>query len=196
MEWLFTLLGQALDRLDTLVHGAGTRSALADWLGIVGVVFGVWAWRRAGQARKAAQEAAQNVKQALARSSTLTDFAAAVAIMEEIKRLHRTTVQPTSSEQRARAWGILPERYGALRQLLMRIRSMNPSLSDAYQTSIQNAVTQFRVMEEVVEESLMPEGEPANPVRLNKIITDQIDQLSEILEGLKQDVESPRYGRE
>jgi hypothetical protein len=69
------------------------------------------------KAAELAQEEVRSVKQALARSSTIADFSAAVTTMNEIKRLHRVE-----------AWTILPDRYAALRSTLISIRSMNPDL--------------------------------------------------------------------
>jgi hypothetical protein len=62
---------------------------------------------RSKKAAEMAQEEVRSVKQAIARSSTIADFSAAITSMNEIKRLHRLD-----------AWIVLPDRYAALRSIL------------------------------------------------------------------------------
>ena len=96
--------------------------------------------------------------------------------MNEIKRLHRVE-----------AWVILPDRYAALRNMLLSIRSMNPDLREEYRTVIQNALQQFSDIEKAVERSLVS-NKPLNRARLNAIVSVQVDRLIEILEEIKRDI--------
>jgi hypothetical protein len=96
--------------------------------------------------------------------------------MNEIKRLHRVE-----------AWAILPDRYAALRNMLISIRSMNPSLREEYRIAIQNALQQFSDIEKAVERSLVS-NKQLNRARLNAIVTTQVDKLIEILEEIKRDI--------
>src|SRR5215470_5972159 len=132
---------------------------------------------RSKKAAEMAQEEVRSVKQAIARSSTIADFSAAVTTMNEIKRLHRVE-----------AWAILPDRYAALRSMLISIRSMNPDLQVEYRTAIQNALQQFSDIEKIVERALASNKPPTNRARLNGIVSVQVDRLIEILEEIKRDI--------
>lgn len=98
-------------------------------------------------------------------------------MMEEIKRLHRVS-----------AWSILPDRYSTLRRMLISIRSANPGMSDEFKAHITGATQQLKVCEARVEEFLASGSDKPDPARLNAILSDQVDKLSEILETLKQDI--------
>ncbi len=103
------------------------------------------------------------------------DFSATITTMNEIKRRHRDE-----------AWVIRPDRYAALRNMLLSIRSMNPDLREEYRTVIQNALQQFNDIEKAVERSLVS-NKPLNRARLNAIVSVQVDRLIEILEEIKRD---------
>ena len=101
--------------------------------------------------------------------------------MNEIKRLHR-----------AEAWVILPDRYAALRNMLISIRSTNPDLQVEYRTAIQSALQQFSAIEKTVERSLASNKPPTNRAKLNEIVSVQVDRLIEILEEIT--YRSPKFG--
>lgn len=147
---------------------------------VVSLIGFTWTIRLAWRSKTAAEmarEEVHSIRQALARSSAIADFAAAITTMNEIKRLHRVA-----------AWAMLPDRYATLRQLLIAVRSTNPGLSNAHRTTIQNALGHFRVIEQEVERALASNEEPPRADALNRVVSDQIDALSEILEAIKQDV--------
>jgi hypothetical protein len=144
---------------------------------LIGFVITIRVAWRSKKAAELAQEEVAKIRSELIRSMTIVDFASAVMAMDEIKRLHRDG-----------AWNILPARYTALRRMLIAIRSANPGLNEVYQTVIQRALQQFRSIEHVVERALAMQQPPADPARLNRIVSDQIDALSEILETMKQDI--------
>ncbi len=140
-----------------LGDAASIISLLVALIGFSFTLFGVW---RSKKAAEMAQEEVRSVKQAITRSSTIADFSAAVTTMNEIKRLHRVS-----------AWAILPDRYAALRSMLISIRSMNPDLQLEYRTAIQNALQQFSDIEKTVEKSLASNKPPTNWARLNAIVS-------------------------
>src|SRR6266851_8176489 len=140
-----------------LGDAASIIGLLVALIGFSFTLFGVW---RSKKAAEMAQEEVRSVKQAITRSSTIADFSAAVTTMNEIKRLHRVS-----------AWAILPDRYAALRSMLISIRSMNPDLQLEYRTAIQNALQQFSDIEKTVEKSLASNKPPTNWARLNAIVS-------------------------
>lgn len=79
------------------------RAFLAENWGNIATVLGfvvtIWTLVRTKTAAVAARKAAEATKTQLSRVDTITEFSSAIAIMDEIKRLHR-----------ARAWEILPDR--------------------------------------------------------------------------------------
>lgn len=84
----------------------------------VGFIITIWMLIRTKTAALAAREAAEATKLQLSRRDTISDFSSAIAIMDEIKRLHR-----------ARAWDLVPDRYSILRRLLTSIQTLNPILT-------------------------------------------------------------------
>src|ERR1035441_1033775 len=84
---------------------------------VLGFVVTIWTLVRTKTAAVAARQAAEATKAQLSRVDTMTEFSSAIAIMDEIKRLHRV-----------RAWELLPDRYSILRRLLASIQTLNPDL--------------------------------------------------------------------
>ncbi len=156
-------------------HLGDVASILGFFVSLVGFSWTILLAWRSKKAAEMAQAEVRSVKQAIARSSTIADFSAAITTMNEIKRLHRVE-----------AWVILPDRYAALRNMLLSIRSMNPDLREEYRTVIQNALQQFNDIEKAVERSLVS-NKPLNRARLNAIVSVQVDRLIEILEEIKRD---------
>lgn len=75
-----------------------------------------------------------------------------------------------------------------LRRVLISIRGANPSMSDEFKAHMTGATQQLADCESVVEEFLASGGDKPNPARLNAIVSVQVDNRSEILEALKQDI--------
>jgi hypothetical protein len=73
---------------------------------IVGFIVTIQTLFRTKKAALAAREAAEATKIQLSRVDTISEFSSAIALMDEIKRLHR-----------ARAWDLVPDRYSILRRL-------------------------------------------------------------------------------
>lgn len=104
----------------------------------------------------------------------MIELAAATAVMEEIKRLHREG-----------AWRILPDRYAALRKALVSIRMGKPDLPVDHQSVLQGAIQQFREIEKKVERALADNQPPHNVAKFNEIVSLQIDSITEILGSMR-----------
>lgn len=149
-------------------------------VGFIVTVLGFWitikTLMRTKTAAESARTAAEQTKEQVSRVNTITEFASAIAIMDEIKRLHR-----------ARAWYIVPDRYSALRQLLASIQIQNPDLTAEHKSILAGAIVQFRTMENVVETACL-----ANPPReidlprLNKTVSKVLDNLNAVMTAIQQ----------
>jgi hypothetical protein len=157
------------------------KNKLADLFGIAGTlislvgftvtIIGVY---RSKNAAVKAQEAAQAARDSIRMLDTFVDFSAAISLLEEIKRLHR----------QEGAWQILIERYGAIRRLLVQIRTSEVDLSDDQQEAFQNALTNLRAIQNRVEKGLTNTAS-LKPANFNNTISDDIDRLLAVLTQLK-----------
>jgi hypothetical protein len=88
-------------------------------ISLIGFVVAIWNIRRSKSAAERAEAAAMDAQRMIRVFEAVSDFSAAIALMEEIKRLHRTT-GPIQ---------ILPDRYAALRKMLIGVRALNPTIT-------------------------------------------------------------------
>jgi hypothetical protein len=139
----------------------------------VGFVLTLIAVYRSKEAAKRAQKAAESAREEIFRSSAMIELSAVATGMQEIKRL-----------QRSGEWAGLLDRYSALRASLISIRASRPNLDKGHQTVIQSAITQIRTIEERVERTLSTGAQPS-AVKLNAIISQELDQISEVLGMLR-----------
>ena len=121
-----------------------------------------------------AYDTAKEVKEDIKTVDTITQLSSAIAIMEEIKRLHRN-----------KAWEILLDRYSSLRKRLITIKKSYPSLSHDYEKKLTNAIMHFSTIEAYIDEAVCKKFEPKNIHETNKIIAKQIDIIQEILEEIQ-----------
>ena len=150
------------------------------WGGIVGVVgfvltlaglcatfVGVW---RSKSAAEQARDSADQAVAAIQHYDAIADLAAAMGVLDELKRLHREGV-----------WHLLPDRYSILRQKLNRIRSNSASVTDTERTKIREAQEKLAQIEQRIERALAENGPPPNAAKLNQIVSAQVDSLDLIL---------------
>ena len=160
--------------------GWGDIASLAGLaVGLVGFAVTIIAVWRSKSAAEAAASAAKRTHDALVYVDAIADFAAAVGIMDEIKRL-----------QREGAWRVLPERYSALRQHLIRIIAVEGTVATNDAGVIREAVGQFSDLEKRVENALARGATPANPAKLNEVVSAQVDRLQVVLIALQKQLRS------
>lgn len=166
-----------MDVLRTFAREWNGEIGLADLLlGVIGFAITLVMVYRSKRAAELAEDAAKKARQSLLHISTVADLSAAMSTMEEIKRLHRYEV-----------WTLLPERYSVLRRTLVSIKGLTPGLAEADQKILQSAIQHFASIEESVERALRSK-KPTNAVRWNKIVSEQIDQLGEVLTTLRRNI--------
>ena len=146
-------------------------------VGLLGFGLTLWMLHQSKTAAQAAQKAADETKRIITHSDTIALISAAVAAMNEIKRLHRVS-----------AWHILPDRYAELRKLLISVRGSNANLSRAHATILQGTIQHFSTIEDEVEKALASNQTPNNQASLNKIISMQGDRLLQMLEEIKREI--------
>jgi hypothetical protein len=111
--------------------GLGDLASIAGLIVAAGgFAFTLYGVHKTKTAAERAEQAARTTRDSVRLLDTVVDFSAAISILEEIKRLHRAT-----------QWSVLPDRYTALRKILVALRTSNPKLSDGQRTTIQNAVS-------------------------------------------------------
>jgi hypothetical protein len=128
LSWVATSC--LIPRMD-LLHWIA-KNHLGDLASLAGVAisivgFGATLWnvRRSKSAAERAEAAANEARRAMRTYQTVADFSAGIAIMEEIKRLHREgRIDP------------LLDRYAALRKALIGVRRMAPSLTPSMERQI------------------------------------------------------------
>jgi hypothetical protein len=99
-----------------------------------------------------------------------------LAIIEEIKRLHRV-----------RAWEISLDRYSVVRRLLGSVQESSPSVSEEQRTVLAGAIEQFRVMEQTVERARSRNTQDdLDLARLNKMASKVLDQLNGVMISIRE----------
>jgi hypothetical protein len=147
-----------------------------DLASVLGLAITIWLTWRAKKAAEQARDAAQQVKARISNLDMLADISAAVATLDEIKRL-----------QRLAAWDVALDRYTVVRKHLVRVEQMKQGLTELQLQDIGKAIRQFRIIEAKVErEKANPAQEPIDPAKLNGIVADQGDILEKLMIAIKQ----------
>lgn len=156
---------------------------IGDYAGLIGLVISLVGFfvtiKTSLNTRAAAAQASaavESMRGDLRKGDTVADFSSALAIMDEIKRMHRS---PTLH--------LLPDRYTQLQRFLVSIRSSNPLLTDADLRSIQSAIVQFASLERLVERALEVEGS-VSPAKMNSLVSKQSEAIQEVLVRIKSEI--------
>ncbi len=147
-------------------------------LGLGGLIYAIKAWREAEKAKDAAnasKKASEDATASINKNFAISDLSSAIFLIEEIKRLNRM-----------KKWEILVERYGNLIKLLSAIKAQHPDISNSEKRRIQNAITQIRLIEEKVDDSLCRGVNiDDQSAEFNKVLSPIFDDLNEIINRLK-----------
>lgn len=164
-------------------HWGDLASVFGVAVSLVGFVYTLKQVTRSKEAAQRAEQAALSTRAKILMADTVMDLSSAIAMMEEIKRLHRNG-----------EWNQLPDRYSALKTLLISIRTSSGKLSAEHSTSLLSSVQHFNDIEQRVERALARGKTPSNVSRLNEIVSLQLDRTHEILAVLKQQIGIEEYG--
>jgi hypothetical protein len=150
-------------------HVGDLASIAGVAISVIGFVATIVNVRRSKSAAERAESAAREARSTIRTFEALSEFSAAIAIMEEIKRLHRVGHVD-----------ILPDRYSALRKVLIGVRRLIPSINNDLDTKLRSAITALATMENYVEGRISDKVPPDIP-RLNSILSREIDGLQAAL---------------
>ncbi|MDW7552609.1 MULTISPECIES: hypothetical protein [Azospirillum] len=166
------------------------RLAFNDWFlgdlsSVVGLVISLFGFgitiigiRKAKSAAKQAESAANQVKESIVKLNSLSDVSAAIAVIDEIRRLHKTG-----------SWEIILDRYSALKRMLITVRHTHSKLSPENQGAVQNAIEKLSEMEANLERALEGGKKPGSVSKMNKVLSEHADKMHKILVELKSPVE-------
>jgi hypothetical protein len=140
----------------------------------------LWNVWRSRSAAERAEIAANDARRMIRSYETVAEFSSTITLMEEIKRLHRS-----------RQLEMLPDRYAALRKALIGVRRLAPSIRDSQDVILQTAITTLATIENTIEKSIHGGSHP-DYVRLNRLLSRDIDALHEVLIDIKAVGERPR----
>ncbi|WP_330206610.1 hypothetical protein [Pseudomonas sp. AM14(2022)] len=153
---------------------------IGDYAGLVGLLisfvgffFTIKTSLKTRAAAAQASAAVESMRGDLRRRDTVGDFSSALAVMDEIKRMHRSA-----------NLHLLPDRYSQLGRILISIRSSNPLLGDADQRAIQNAIVQFAASERLVEKAIETDG-VVSAARMNSLVSKHSEAIQELLVRVK-----------
>jgi hypothetical protein len=150
-------------------HVGDLASLAGVAISIVGFVVTVWNVRRSKSAAERAEAAAKEARRMIRGYETVSALSEVIAIMDEVKRLHRMgQIDP------------LLDRYSALRKALIGVRRLSPTLSESMDIQIQGAIATLVKIEDAVER-VTAEGSSPDYVQLNRLLSRNIDGLYSVL---------------
>lgn len=163
----------AAQHADVLSTGGNVANILGLLVSIAGFAWTLIGVYRSKNAADRARESAENARHDIFRASAMIDLAAAMSVLQEVKRLHRQ-----------QDWTALLDRYSALRATLITIRASRQDLKESHAIVIQGAIAQLRTIEDKVERAVAT-GQTLNPAKLNIVVSNELDRLSEVLGSMR-----------
>lgn len=148
----------------------GLAGLVLSVLGFAATLVGVY---KSKNAAERAEAAARSTRESIRLFDLVVDFTAAIAMLEDIRRGHR-------QEQ----WGILLDRYAAIRKVLVTLNAANATLNAEQRVAVQSALANIATIEREVEEGLSG-SDILQAARLNSIVSLDIDRLQAVLVEIK-----------
>lgn len=156
--------------------GISDAAAVADLvISLIGFGATLYAVFKSKSAAERAARAAKAARDSIRMFETIVDFSAGIAILDEIKRLHRLDD----------AKHLLPERYALVRKLLIQLRHADVEMTNDQNSVVQNALANVREIEKQIDRSLRTANSSLKPSKFNSIISNDIDGLLAVLTQLK-----------
>ncbi|RLU07406.1 hypothetical protein CS078_10330 [Pseudomonas prosekii] len=147
-------------------------------ISLIGFFFTIKTTLASRAASEQAAAAVESVRSDLRKGETVADFATALAVMDEIKRMHR-----------ADSLVFLPDRYSSLKKFLVSIKASNPMLAEADQSAIQSAIAKFSAMENFIEKSIRM-AVPVEHDKMNGQVSKHYDVIQALLVKIKNEIGS------
>ncbi|MBI3092285.1 MAG: hypothetical protein HYY96_16615 [Candidatus Tectomicrobia bacterium] len=156
---------------------ASSRDAVSLLALLVTVVGFCWAIYQAWRAKQEATEAAKAARGAQAeiqKNLGIADFINTKRLIDAVKLHHLN-----------KDWVRAHERYGDIRNGLVNLRSLYPSMSTQQRTDIQSAITAIAKIDQEVSEAISKNQEPHDPLRFNGILFTVQTILDEVIGELQ-----------
>ncbi|MBF0509170.1 MAG: hypothetical protein HQK57_09630 [Deltaproteobacteria bacterium] len=155
-------------------------SILGLLISLVGFTVTIISVIRSRKAAELAYEAASAMRKSMVHHDSIANCSEAISIMSEIKRL-----------QRVGAWDILPDRYSVIRGLLVSLKDRTPCLKNDHNGYLQNAIQHFSNLEHKIEGYISQKKRPPDEmkIKINQILSKQIDRLHEIEAAIRQNTD-------
>jgi hypothetical protein len=154
-------------------HYGDLASVVGLLISLVGFAVTIIATLRAKSAADMAREAVDRVRVIEVRTSTIESCATAIALMDEIRRLHR-----------GRSWSHLPELYSQVRRLLIAISGNDRQITALQRSELRAVIEQFATLEEQLERILAGKAN-GSPEKLNGVVAKQLDRVHEVLVAVR-----------
>jgi hypothetical protein len=147
-----------------------------DLASILGLALTLWVAWRAKTAAEQARDATRQVTARISNLDMLAEISAAVATLDEIKRL-----------QRRSDWDLALDRYAVVRRHLVRVKQMNHGLTALQLTELTAAIGKFRIIETKVERAKVNSAQDTiDPATVNRTISNLADILERLMIAIKQ----------
>lgn len=151
----------------------------SDVLGLavtfIGFLVTIWQVIKSRRVASEALDVAKKVRVELSQFEIASEIAAAIAVMEETKRLHRKG-----------DFDQLPDRYSFLRRSLISLRANASSFSESDLSIFQQAITQLAASEKQIDKYIAAEEKSKIDVpRMNGLMSAHIDSLHELFVRLR-----------
>ncbi len=153
-----------------------SKKYIDDWgnfASVLGLIITIITCVTAERARRAAKKAIEAVTQ----YNTSMKISGVISKIEEVKSLHRESENIN----------ILPDKYNSIRRNLIAVKATNSNLDSDSKLRLQNAVSQIKIIETDVEKAIEEGINLSNIAKINKIFSDIIDDLEEVLQKSNKD---------
>jgi len=151
-------------------------------LGVVIALGGFWyTIQNVKDSKRAADRAESAAKETLGRIryiDAVQNLSRAISIFEEIQRLNRT-----------KEWKVLLDRHQIFRSILVEVKGSIADISNEHKAIIQEGIAQSSSISNTIEIALDKGEKPINVPRMNKILSDQVENLGDILAELRRETD-------
>ena len=165
---------------DTIANS--TTGAISSFAGViiafVGFSVTIYNVIRSKRAASRAEIAANQALDSVRHLDTVQNLSEAIAIVEEIQRLNRTS-----------EWKVVLDRHSTFRNTLIEIKGSAAKLDDNQKSNIQAGIAHSQSMSHKIEIALDKKSEPTDMPKMNRILSEQVENLGAILAKVKAETE-------
>ena len=157
---------------------------LGDWSSIIGLIVSLIGFTitiinvmLSKSAAKRAELAADKALNSMKGIEVVGSLTKAISLLEEIHRLNRTN-----------EWQVILDRHVTFRGMVTAVKVGNPVFEEEQLARLQAAIQHSASISNKIEMSLEKNEEPNGIAQMNKILSDQMQKLGELLAGIRNEV--------